>query len=62
MDTSAPRLTGRNVGFLRVGKRGPGGLSKFWGDAEHLTHFYAAPRSFSLNFLPSRLPRSQLQL
>lgn len=61
-DTSFLRLAGRNVRSLRVGKRSPGICPNFWGDAEHLTLFYAAPRYFSLFFLSSRLPRSQSQL
>lgn len=37
----------RNVRFLRVGKRD---LFNFGGNAEHLTHFYALPRSFFPHF------------
>ena len=56
VDASVQRLVWRNVRFLGVGEI----LSEFWGDAEHLTHFYAAPRYFSIFpfiFLPSQLCR-----
>ena len=50
--------------FLVMGKRGPGELSILGGDAQHLTHFYAAPRSFfpSFFFQSSRLQSLKMQL
>ena len=33
-------------------KRGPGELSNFGGNAQHLTHFYAAPRAFFFPHFP----------
>ena len=51
---SSQILAWRNVRFFGGGRN----LSEFWGDAEHLTHFYAAPRYFSL--FTSILQPSQL--
>ena len=42
IDALSQILAWRNVRFFGGGRK----LSEFWGDAEHLTHFYAAPPLF----------------